>query len=133
MKFIAIILARGGSKGLPMKNIIDFCGKPLIVWTIEHCIQGGVENVYVSSDNQEILDVSSNHGAIPLQRPENISGDLASSESGWMHALDVIERKHGVVDWILAPQVTSPLRKPNDIRKAIKTASFGKYDSFFFL
>ena len=50
MNIVAIILARGGSKGLPNKNILDFCGKPLIAWTIENCINAGIESVWVSSD-----------------------------------------------------------------------------------
>ena len=47
MNTVAVILARGGSKGIPNKNIIDFCGKPLLAWTIKHCLEGGVRNVYV--------------------------------------------------------------------------------------
>ena len=54
MKSVAIILARGGSKGIPNKNIVEFCGKPLLAWTIEHCLDGGVDFVYVSSDADEI-------------------------------------------------------------------------------
>ena len=55
MNTVAVILARGGSKGIPNKNIIDFCGKPLLAWTIEHCRDGGVDSVYVSSDSDKIL------------------------------------------------------------------------------
>jgi len=57
MKIAAIILARGGSKGIPQKNIINFCGKPLVSWTIENCFSGGVDAVYVSSDSEEILAI----------------------------------------------------------------------------
>ena len=131
MKLATIILARGGSKGLLNKNIIDFCGKPLMVWTIEQCLQVGIENIYVSSDDQEILNISVLHGAIPLKRPKSISGDKASSESGWIHALDIIEKKEGKIDWVLAPQVTSPLRTADDIRKGIESARSGNYDSVF--
>ena len=128
---VAIILARGGSKGIPKKNIINFCGKPLIVWTIEHCSQGGAEQVYVSSDSDEILEVGLRYGALPIERPLEIAGDNATSESGWLHALNFIEGKEGEVDWILAPQVTSPLRTADDIRKGIETARSGNYDSLF--
>ena len=123
--------ARGGSKGIPKKNIIDFCGKPLIAWTIEHCSQGGADQVYVSSDSDEILEVGLRYGALPIERPLAIAGDTASSESGWLHALNVIEEKEGSVDWVLAPQVTSPLRTADDIRKGIETARSGNYDSLF--
>ena len=68
-------MARGGSKGLPGKNIIEFCGKPLIAWTIEHCHDGGIDLVYVSSDNDEILTIGENYGAKSIKRPYEISGD----------------------------------------------------------
>ena len=131
MNNAAVILARGGSKGIPKKNIIDFCGKPLLAWTIEHCRDGGVDSVYVSSDSDKILEVGEEYGAVSIKRPEEISGDTATSESGWLHALTVIEEKTTNLDWILAPQVTSPLRSPDDIRKGFEIAKSGKFDSLF--
>ena len=131
MKICAVILARGGSKGIPQKNIIDFCGKPLLAWTIEHCRDGGVDSVYVSSDSDKILEVGEEYGAVSIKRPEEISGDTATSESGWLHALEVIEEKTTNLDWILAPQVTSPLRSTDDIRNGLEIANSGKYDSLF--
>ena len=68
MKICAIILARAGSKGFPQKNIIDFCGKPLLAWTIEHCRDGGVDSVYVSSDSDKILEVGEKYGAVSINR-----------------------------------------------------------------
>ncbi len=70
MKSVAIILARGGSKGITQKNIIDFCGKPLLAWTIKHCLDGGVDCVYVSSDSDKILEVGEEYGAESIKRPE---------------------------------------------------------------
>ena len=131
MKTVAIILARGGSKGIPEKNIINFCGKPLLAWTIEQCRDGGVGEVYVSSDSDKILEVGEEYGAVSISRPEEISGDSASSESGWSHALKIIESESGKVDWVLAPQVTSPIRNSSDISKAIKVAETGIFDSIF--
>ena len=131
MKTVAIILARGGSKGIPQKNIIDFCGKPLLAWTIEHCRDNGIDSVYVSSDSDKILEVGEEYGAESIKRPEGISGDTATSESGWLHALEVIEEKTTNLDWILAPQVTSPLRSTDDIRNGLEIANSGKYDSLF--
>ena len=128
---VAIVLARGGSKGIPKKNIIDFCGKPLMAWTIEHCAKGGADLVYVSSDSEEILAVGEQYGALPIRRPLEISGDTASSESGWLHALSVIEDVVSDVDWILAPQVTSPLREIGDITGAINLAQTNEFDSLF--
>jgi CMP-N,N'-diacetyllegionaminic acid synthase len=130
-KIAAIILARGGSKGIPSKNITEFCGKPLIAWTIAQCLEANIADVYVSSDSLEILEISSGYGAVPLTRPKEISGDLASSEDGWLHALDTVKAMGKDFDWCLAPQVTSPLRHSTDIIKGIKLAFSGKYDSLF--
>ena len=132
MNCVAIILARGGSKGLPNKNILNFCGKPLIAWTIENCVNGGANSVWVSSDSEKILDISEKYGAEKIRRPEDISGDFTSSESGWIHAIKFIESSRGdKIDWVLAPQVTSPLRESKDIKTAISIAAEGKYDSLF--
>ena len=87
--------------------------------------------VYVSSDKDEILDVGEKYGAHSIKRPEEISGDKATSESGWLHALDVIESESGSVDWIFAPQVTSPIRSLGDITSALKLAESDKFDSIF--
>ena len=86
MNVVAVILARGGSKGIPKKNIIDFCGKPLIEWTIKHCFEGGVTSVWVSSDSFEILNISKNCGANTILRPDDLSHDISTSESSWLHA-----------------------------------------------
>jgi len=126
---VAIILARGGSKGIPNKNIINFCGKPLMAWTIEHCLHAGVKEVYVSSDSEEILNIAQDHGAASIKRPEDISGDTATSESGWLHAIEVIGSNK--IEWVIAPQVTSPLRTPEDIKRGLALAGSGQYDSIF--
>lgn len=129
---VAIILARGGSKGIPNKNIIDFCGKPLIVWTIKQ-LQGakGIDSIWVSSDSEEILSVSQTCSAEIIHRPAEISSDVATSESGWLHALDYIENKVGCVDLVVAPQVTSPLREPSDIERGLRDFQKQKCDSLF--
>jgi N-acylneuraminate cytidylyltransferase len=131
MNIVAVILARGGSKGIPKKNIIDFCGKPLLAWTIEHCREGGIDSIYVSSDSDKILEVGEEYGAVSIKRSDEISGDIATSESGFLHALEVIEEKTTNLDWILAPQVTSPLRSNDDIRNGLEIAKSGKFDSLF--
>ena len=131
MNIHSIIPARGGSKGIHNKNIIDFCGKPLIAWTIEQCLSSKyVSNVWVTSNSQEILDVAEKYGAKTIRRPDDISGDLASSESAWMHAIEVIQ-KDMEIDLVLAPQVTSPLREVKDIDSAIELFQKEKYDSMF--
>jgi N-acylneuraminate cytidylyltransferase len=132
MTVAAIVLARGGSKGIPKKNIVDFCGKPLLAWTLEQCrVAAGVDAVWVSSDSDEILDIGASHGAQTIRRPDALSGDTATSESGWLHALDVIEKETGAVDLVLAPQVTSPLREPVDFERGLERFASGRYDSMF--
>jgi N-acylneuraminate cytidylyltransferase len=129
---VAIILARGGSKGIPGKNIINFCGKPLIVWTIEQLQKArGINSIWVSSDSEEILSISRNHGVETIWRPDGISNDSATSELGWLHALEYIENKVGCVDLAVAPQVTSPLREPEDIERGIHDFQEQKCDSMF--
>ena len=128
---VAIILARGGSKGIVNKNIINFCGKPLVAWTIEQCLSSKyISDVWVSSDSQKILNVAENYGAKTISRPNDISGDLASSESAWKHAIDTIQ-KVGNIDTVFAPQVTSPLRETKDISNAIELFYREKCDSMF--
>ena len=130
MRVSAVILARGGSKGIPGKNIIDFCGKPLLAWTVEQCVNAqGVDDVWVSSNDNEILEIGRQYGARPILRPDNISEDRAASESGWLHALDQIEQETSVVDLVVAPQVTSPLREPSDISSALEDMQARKLDS----
>ena len=131
MRICSIILARGGSKGLPNKNILEFSGKPLLAWTIEHCIDAGINDVYVSSDCNQILNSACEYGAKKILRPHDLSGDHASAESGWLHALSEIETQQGCVDWVLAPQVTSPLREPSDIKQGLEVLSTNNFDSLF--
>jgi CMP-N,N'-diacetyllegionaminic acid synthase len=131
LEVVAIILARGGSKGLPKKNILDFCGKPLVAWTIEQCITAGINDVFVSSDSEEILRVAARFGAKTILRPIELADDMSSAESGWKHALSEIDNSGELVDWVLAPQVTSPLREITDIRKGILAAESGEFDSIF--
>jgi len=129
---VAVLLARAGSKGIPRKNLINFCGKPLLAWSLEQCLTAkGIDSVWVSSDSAEILEVASAYGANLIQRPEELSGDAATSESGWLHAVDVIERQLGAIDLVVAPQVTSPLREPADLERGLELFATGQYDSMF--
>ena len=133
MSVSAIILARGGSKGIPNKNLMNFCGKPLIVWTIEQ-IQASQEinDIWVSSDSENILEVAAKYEVNLIKRPEKLSGDIATSESGWIHAIDYIESiENKKIDIVFAPQVTSPLRTSGDIDNAIKLFIEKGFDSLF--
>lgn len=129
MKTVAIIPARGGSKGIPRKNLIDFCGKPLLAWSvIQACLTPGIDEVYVSSDSEEILAVAGEYGALSIRRPSEISGDTATTESAILHALDLIP---GPVDNVVLLQATSPLRKPGDLQAALKQFGEEGIDSLF--
>ena len=128
MKIVAIIPARGGSKGIFKKNIIDFSEAPLLSWTIRQTQHSKyVDSVYVSSDDDEILNISESYGALTIRRPENISGDFASSESCLHHFLQQVDN----VDVVLFLQPTSPLRETKDIDEAIEKFIEGNYDSMF--
>lgn len=132
MSIVAVIPARGGSKGIPRKNIIDFCGKPLIAWSIEQALNAeGVDGVWVTSDSEEILDVSVKHGAIPIKRPETIAGDAATSESAWLHALEVIEGQGISVEAMIGMQATSPVRESKDLENGVMTFRSSACDSLF--
>lgn len=127
---VAIIPARGGSKGIPRKNLADLCGKPLIAWSILQAKNAQlIDSVWVSSDDDEILAVAQSYGALPIKRPDEISGDQASSESAWIHALDTIEKQDVNVDLILAMQPTSPVRESSDLDGSVISMREYGFDS----
>jgi N-acylneuraminate cytidylyltransferase len=115
---IAIIPARGGSKGIPRKNVQPVAGKPLIAHSIEQALHAKyVDRVIVSTDDREIGDVALHHGAEVIWRPAALSGDTATSESALLHVLDALEGDEP--DLVVFLQCTSPLRQPDDIDRAI--------------
>lgn len=128
-RIAAIIPARGGSKGIPRKNLIDFCGAPLLYWTILQAqMTPGITDVYVSSDSTEILEFAGNNGAKTIVRPVELSGDKASSESALAHALSNLGYEP---DALVFLQATSPLRKPDDLDRALENFFAEKLDSLF--
>ncbi len=122
MHTVAVIPARGGSKGLKNKNIYPVAGKPLLAWTILQALaSASIERVFVTTDDQTIAEVASEYGAEVIVRPPELSGDKATSESAIIHAAGVIERDHHIpIDIIVFLQATSPLRKPQDIDRAVE-------------
>jgi CMP-N-acetylneuraminic acid synthetase len=116
-KFLAIIPARGGSKRLPRKNVLDLAGKPLIVWSIEAGLQSKyIDKVVVSSDDEEILNISKKTGAEILKRPEILASDTASTFDTIKHTIDNIKG----YEYVVLLQVTSPLRSAKQIDQAIE-------------
>lgn len=117
---LAVIPARGGSKGVPHKNIKELAGKPLLAYTVEAAVKSGVfEKVIVSTDDAEIADAARKYGAeIPFIRPDAISGDFVSSDDVVEHALNYFKDMGQDFDTVCKLQPTSPLRTAEHIRQA---------------
>lgn len=117
-RVLAIIPARGGSKRLPRKNVLDLAGKPLVAWTIEAGLRSKyVDRVVVSSDDNEILKISRHFGASVIQRPDILASDTATSFNAIKHAIDHIG---GEYDYIVLLQPTSPFRNEKHIDEAVE-------------
>jgi CMP-N,N'-diacetyllegionaminic acid synthase len=126
-KIIVIIPARGGSKGIPGKNIKIFNGKPLINYSIEYALESDlISEVFVSTDNHKIAEISENMGAKIIWRPNHISGDTATTESAVEHALTQIQMNP---KQIILLQATSPLRPKNSLSKIIEHFNYNNFDS----
>lgn len=124
MEILGIIPARGGSKGIPRKNIRLLVGKPLIVWTIEECKKSKLlTRVIVSTDDEEIAHVARNAGVeVPFLRPKEISGDLSTDVEFLTHALNWLEQHEQYEpEIILRLPPTSPLRTAAHIDEGIQT------------
>lgn len=121
IEIIAIIPARGGSKGMPRKNVLPLAGKPLIGHTIEHALQAEfVTRTVVSTDDAEIAEVARSYGAEIVHRPADISGDTASSESALIQVLDSLATNENYrPDGVCFLQCTSPIRTTRDVDDAI--------------
>ena len=115
--FLAIIPARGGSKRLPRKNVLDLCGKPLIAWSIEAGLKSKyIDKLIVTSDDEEILDISKKFGANIIKRPDELSSDTATTFDAIKHTIDNLEK----YDFIVLLQPTSPLRSEKYLDEAIE-------------
>jgi CMP-N,N'-diacetyllegionaminic acid synthase len=115
--FLAIIPARGGSKRLPRKNILDLCGKPLVTWSIEAGLKSKyTDKVIVSSDDDEILEISKKFGAETIKRPNKLANDTATTFDAIKHTIENIQE----YDYIVLLQPTSPLRNASHIDEAIE-------------
>ncbi len=129
MSAVAIIPARGGSKGMPRKNVYPFSGKPLICWCIDAARQAKlVDQVVVSTDDAEISEISRAAGATVIMRPDDISTDIASSEDALIHALGSLDKLPELTVFL---QCTSPLTQSEDIDQCIQTLLDAKADSAF--
>ncbi len=123
-KILAIITARGGSKGLTGKNIRELCGKPLIAWTIEQAKKSEfIDKLIVSTDSREIANISEQYGVnVPELRPEYLSTDDASSMDVLAYVLDKEQQSGYTYDYFMLLEPTSPLRKNGDLNNIIRLA-----------
>lgn len=124
LKTLAVITARGGSKGLPKKNIKELNGKPLIAWTLEQA-KGSkyIDEIFVSTDSQEIADVCEIFGVeVPELRPAELAQDNTSSMEVLNYTLKHLESEGKTFDYLLLLEPTSPLRKKDDLDNIIELA-----------
>lgn len=131
MRAIAFIFARGGSKGLPGKNIRPLAGKPLIAWSIEHARAiKRIERVIVSTDSEEIAAVARDFGAdVPFMRPAELARDDSPEWLAWRHALSFLQESEGrLPDAMLSVPTTAPLRLIIDLEKCLDEFAKGDAD-----
>lgn len=121
IRTVATICARGGSKGLPRKNVLPFAGKPLVAHTIEQALAcPGISDVYISTDDDEIADVAHRFGAqVPYRRPVELATDQAAKIPAVEHLVAYLEEQGEVIDFVVDLQPTSPLRAPEDLANAL--------------
>lgn len=118
---ITVIPARGGSKGIPKKNIALLGGKPLLAYTIEAAQEAHLDGpIVVSTDDNEITAVAKKLGVEVVKRPQEISGDTAPTEDALLHTLDEYQARGMSFDLVLTLQPTSPFRKPQTISAFVK-------------
>ena len=134
MRILGIIPARGGSKGVPRKNLSDICGKPLISISIDFgnkLVENGIlSRCIVSTDDKEIMEVSKSFGAdVPFLRPEEAASDTAKAIEYVVHALESLESPDNKYDAIMILQPTSPCRNIESITEAITRLNESEADS----
>lgn len=123
-RILAIIPARGGSKGLPGKNIRPLAGKPLIGWTLESARKSKyLDEIFVSTDSQEIADVAETFGIkVPELRPAELASDTATSASVVLYTINYFRKQGKSFDYFILLEPTSPMRKDDDIDNVIALA-----------
>tara|TARA_R100001369_G_scaffold29049_1_gene52152 strand:- start:11100 stop:11789 length:690 start_codon:yes stop_codon:yes gene_type:complete len=120
MKNYAFIFARGGSKGLPGKNIKKLAGKPLLCYSIDIAkATPSIAKVFVSTDDDDIALIAEENGAIVINRPKEFAEDNTPEWLAWRHAIDWVLINHGAFDGFVSLPATSPLRSVVDVEAAI--------------
>lgn len=126
----AVIFARGGSKGLPNKNILNFCGHPLITWTIKQALAvDRIDKVIVSTDSVEIARVAKEAGAyVPFIRPSELATDDSAEWLSWKHLVKFLKNQNQLPEILISLPATSPLRSLEDINNCLKEFHLGDCD-----
>lgn len=124
MRVLGVIPARGGSKGLPKKNIMKLGDKPLIAWSIDTALKSTlIDKVIVSTDCIEISDIAKKYGAkVPFIRPSELASDTATSKDVLLHTVEYFQSEKERYDYIVLLQPTTPFRKAEDIDAMINKA-----------
>lgn len=120
MKTVCVIPARGGSKGIPRKNLMPIAGKPLIVWTIEQALSVPDLHVIVSTEDAEIAEVSRAAGAEVIERPVSLAQDTTASEPVIEHVIATLTERGDRPDEVMFLQATSPVRLPGTLARALR-------------
>jgi CMP-N,N'-diacetyllegionaminic acid synthase len=130
-EYLAIIPARGGSKGIPLKNITPLLGRPLIEYTFDAALNTpGLNRVVVSTDHPAITSVCEKRGVLAIQRPPEIAADTSRTEDALIHVLDVLQERDGWTPrWVLTLEPTAPLRTSKTIRGVMELACTQGTDS----
>ena len=120
-RVLALIPARGGSKGIPRKNVREFLGKPLIAWSIEQALASErIDRLIVSTEDEEIAAVSRQFGAeVPFMRPAEFAADVSPVSEAILHTLKTLQSSGDRFDMVMLIECTSPVRYPGDIDAAI--------------
>ncbi|MDO5750274.1 MAG: acylneuraminate cytidylyltransferase family protein [Rothia sp. (in: high G+C Gram-positive bacteria)] len=127
MRILCVIPVRGGSKGIPRKNLREIAGKPLVAWTIEQALAAADEvapehelRVIVSTDDTELADIARRYGAeVPFMRPAHLAEDTTATEPVIEHAIEYVSDNGWAPDAVMLLQATSPVRLPGTLARAV--------------
>ena len=126
MKIVSLITARGGSKGIPYKNIKHINGKPLVSYSITESIKSNVDETWVSTEDEKIKEISLEYGAKVIDRPHHLANDIVMPDDSILHFAENVD-----FDWVVFMHPTSPLIKYQYINNGLELMKSGKYDSVF--
>lgn len=129
MKTVAFIFARGGSKGLPGKNIKPLNGKPLLQYSIETAKKvTQISDIFVSTDCEKIASVARQNGVNVIIRPAELATDISPEWLSWRHAIEYVSEHHGAFEYFVSLPATSPLRNEQDVQAALDKLSTTQAD-----